>query len=408
MAGDQLKLKLRFYGVGQGLFSYGEVAHAKSGAAFRWVYDCGTLSSQALLTRAINHLCSHDLTRKPHLDLVAISHFDKDHISGLVELLKRCSVGVLLLPYAQLWKRLLLAFEDEKGLDADFLKFLVHPVRYLANVSDAQIDKIVFVQAGAEDGPLNDREQPEEGSEFNFEVVAREEWNEEWRKDLDGGSSNVQVEVLKKGALLAWHGCWEFVPYNDSDISSKDWQTKKERIESFREQLIEDPDISILNAIKATYDEAFGSNPKARNLISLFLYAGQMPNEKRGFWESFRGHRYNHRLSIDYRSGFFKSGIFYTGDGYLDTAICLQRFKAFMGPRRINRPLAFQVMHHGSSGNWRAGLAKQFRPSISVFSSDPLRGKKPHPHANVVRDFLPYNPVQVDKFHSLEIFACFG
>jgi hypothetical protein len=54
-------------------------------------------------------------------------------------------------------------------------------------------------------------------------------------------------------------------------------------------------------------------------------------------------------------------------------------------------------MHHGARGCWHTGVAKALSPYFSVFSSDPDRSPLKHPHAEVVRDFLPYGPVQVDK-----------
>ena len=42
------------------------------------------------------------------------------------------------------------------------------------------------------------------------------------------------------------------------------------------------------------------------------------------------------------------------------------------------------------------GLAKKINPGFSVFCSNPTDGRYNHPDGDVVKDFLPYNPIQVD------------
>jgi hypothetical protein len=50
-----------------------------------------------------------------------------------------------------------------------------------------------------------------------------------------------------------------------------------------------------------------------------------------------------------------------------------------------------------------APAAARLAPDISVFSSDPAHKSLRHPHGEVVRDFLRYGPVQVDKENSVTI-----
>ena len=45
------------------------------------VYDCGTRNGTMLLEREINKA----FNRKQSIDLLFISHFDRDHVSGLKE-----------------------------------------------------------------------------------------------------------------------------------------------------------------------------------------------------------------------------------------------------------------------------------------------------------------------------------
>ena len=80
------QLQCEFWNVGQGLFSSGRIQMGDA-LAFHWVYDCGTSSSQKLIQNAVNKYNSDK--NQGNIDLLVLSHFDKDHISGVKELVKK-------------------------------------------------------------------------------------------------------------------------------------------------------------------------------------------------------------------------------------------------------------------------------------------------------------------------------
>ena len=80
------QLQCEFQNVGQGLFSSGRIQMGDA-LAFHWVYDCGTSSSQKLIQNAVNKYNSDK--NQGNIDLLVLSHFDKDHISGVKELVKK-------------------------------------------------------------------------------------------------------------------------------------------------------------------------------------------------------------------------------------------------------------------------------------------------------------------------------
>jgi glyoxylase-like metal-dependent hydrolase (beta-lactamase superfamily II) len=115
-----MHVQYRFHPVGQGLFSAGRLTlgspyNHPSGPDFQWVYDCGTSSSQRLVRNALGKFQSRINGRK--LDLVVISHFDADHISGMVQLINDVGTRTLMLPWAPLWHRLVIGYAQ--GLDPD-------------------------------------------------------------------------------------------------------------------------------------------------------------------------------------------------------------------------------------------------------------------------------------------------
>lgn len=69
--------------VGHGSFFTEELCEGND--CFNVVYDCGTRNGLQLLEREINKA----FNRKQSVDLLFISHFDRDHVSGLKELVRR-------------------------------------------------------------------------------------------------------------------------------------------------------------------------------------------------------------------------------------------------------------------------------------------------------------------------------
>ncbi|EBK8264292.1 MBL fold metallo-hydrolase, partial [Salmonella enterica subsp. enterica] len=103
-----LASEVTYHGVGQGLFISGEITSNER--SFIWVYDCGSSSKSGklLLERKIKNLFKQ--RNEPiAIDMLVISHFDRDHINGCETLLKTFQVNKVILPYIPLWKRILLA-----------------------------------------------------------------------------------------------------------------------------------------------------------------------------------------------------------------------------------------------------------------------------------------------------------
>ena len=71
------------YPVGHGGFFTEEICEEND--CFNVVYDCGTRNGTMLLEREINKA----FNRKQSVDLLFISHFDRDHVSGLKELARK-------------------------------------------------------------------------------------------------------------------------------------------------------------------------------------------------------------------------------------------------------------------------------------------------------------------------------
>ncbi len=143
-----------FNAVGQGLFATGSIYKEEdSEPRFLWVYDCGTSSSPKLVTNEIATLARR-LGSRRHIDLLILSHFDHDHISGVCELIEGFKIGTLMLPYLSLSQRLVLAFVEQSATPAGpLIEFYLNPAAYLLTRGGPGIGRILFVPPSGNDGP---------------------------------------------------------------------------------------------------------------------------------------------------------------------------------------------------------------------------------------------------------------
>lgn len=394
---NRLHAKYEFLPVGQGLFATGALECSWSSKAFSWVYDCGTSSRQALIRSAVDRFRSSSHSRKGALDLLAISHFDKDHVSGLIHLLQNSTLDMLLLPYMSPEHRMALARLEGVGSNHPLHAFFVNPVRFLVERRGVEVSRIVLVPGGSTE--VGDDDEPNlEDLQITPDVgepdpEAREDFQAMEEAAFKAG---VQVHMLRRGGRLRVAGVWEFVPYNDSEMSPLVTADFKANVSAAVANLFGRAGVQerhILN-IQRLYDNQFGDKSKDRNLISLFLYAGPIREQLQQVEEC--------RRFIDqrWRHARIKEpcfGALYTGDGFLDCPGRLQAMLRHFGPKRIERLACLQVMHHGSRRNFYPGVANSLQPIWSVFSSDPGHKRFRHPHAEVWNSFSSCGPVQVDR-----------
>ena len=79
----KMKSNFKLWPVGQGLFYSGTIKY-ENNQNFNFVYDCG--SSSMNIDEIVDHYVETSLIDKT-LDMLVISHFDEDHISGIPKLL---------------------------------------------------------------------------------------------------------------------------------------------------------------------------------------------------------------------------------------------------------------------------------------------------------------------------------
>lgn len=432
----KLNVQYHFFPVGQGLFSEGRLSINRQGdraqvSDFRWVYDCGTTSSQRLVRNALNQFNERIYGRR--LDLVVISHFDADHISGMVDLLNTTGTKTLMLPWAPLWHRLVIGYSQGLNPEDPEFEFYTNPVKYLNDQAGDGFERIVFVPFSSGEGPP----EPEGSEEPDFDPDGKPSLKFDWEKDTEFdkyGQDELSERMLyrndlrygqesrmmRRGTAVKFFDLWEFIPYNDPSTRPKKEEAFVQQVNHLRQELLDSSDDireDALRKLKLHYVQSF---PKSQlNDLSLFFYGGPV-----GVWKNcgpcggmnyggacflntdFDKWLYFHRRFMDYfgchdgTNQVYDGSVLYTGDGDLSKIEKWKSLSNYIGIQRTVRPSIFQVAHHGSRKNWFDGLADLIEPSVSVFSSDPSHRRFGHPHSEVLRDFLPYRPFQVDKVNA--------
>ena len=385
-----LAVQLTCWPVGQGLFMSGRLQGA-AGRPFNWVYDCGSVSNGSFLTNAVG-----DMRREiagADIDLLTLSHFDADHINGVVQLVGTGRIRTLLLPYLPLWQRLLVALEEGIAAGDPLFEFFIDPVAFLTGIDGGGIGQIVFVPAAGPDDAAPPLEiDPEPDRPIEGAKIEEGKPPEDHRDDLTtSGASPVPVRFIRPGGRIVIPSWWEFVPYNDARMRPYADPGFVSRAKRVADILVGSPHrrADALKALKKIYDRAFGRSARRRNVISLFLYSGAIDPSLR-----LRQFAATHPISWNSAGNDFAQ--MYSGDGYLHRPARLDALLRFYGNDRIDRAGVVQIMHHGARGNWHPGVAAALSPAVSIFSSDPGTKQPAHPHAEVIRDFWPNCPVQVD------------
>lgn len=403
-----------FHPVGQGLFSSGRIAPVDgNNKSFWWVFDCGTYlkSHYALRDAEIDDLKAkigpHSAKRRPRLDIVFISHFDKDHVNGLLKLLEEFEVGRLVLPFIPLHERLLIAFSGKavKWLHP-WQFFITAPSRYIQRSVGIQVERLTFVSPSGSAGPLSDGDpQPWDGDPLEI-VPPPSELPEELYEFDNIVGAGIRVEWLSEGSSLKVGNAWEFVPYNDSSTVLQASPVFRQQAKLLAEQMImttcKADRAKIQDQIVKLYEAHHGTSALKKNLISLFVYAGPLFKPK---WRSnlvdpscdicqllfLHDVPYCH-CSMDCRVCLQGThAILYTGDGSLKTRNQLSKMLSYFGGDRIEQINVVQVMHHGSKGSWHKGVARELAPEHSIFCAY-QPGLYRHPHYDVWDDFKNYGP----------------
>lgn len=363
-------VSFNFYPVGQGLFCSGNFL------GLSWIYDCGTASSNKYLTHSIEKY--NEIHKETEVDFFVISHFDNDHISGIISLLKTKKVRRILLPLTSLWQRVGILFSKKRYISKQARDFIINPSGFLLekmNANEIGRSEIIFMPSYPRDTPeqQDNLSSPENGLRVNIvdEIP--------WKSIPSVCDEEKNVCKLNNIKALDFDCClskkitpdtWVDFLFYTEPVSMKVVETTflrevnevaKILLHSKEEILKKDA----LSKIKKMYESKFKTQVE-RNKISTFMF-----------------------LKLNSTCGekvkkFDGNVALFTGDGFLSDPKELIDLNKFSNSYT---PFILQVMHHGSKANWHYGLGRKLKPRFSIFSSDPKRKRPSHPDKEVVEDF---------------------
>lgn len=403
-----------FHNVGQGLFYSGII-----GRSFNFVYDCGSLN-EGYLKKSIKQYKTNNLKGKV-LDLLIISHFHKDHINGVEELLKGVKVHTVVIPYMPFVERLLLWVANKFVLS----EIILNPVQYFVSKG---AKRIIIIGGKGDLGPNSGSARyidPEPPSIFRHpdrEVVLEfvEEIpglsaddldlsalpvNDELKKrvlteyQIEDLSSQVDLLTCSHLGYVTLKKNWLFRFYNKSMDGKllKQFKTSIEKKLGIRlsegyklkEKI---GDFSNLNAIRECYEDVFGSNKL--NNTSLVVF--HSPINYHSMDAEFK------HIGRDSIVGFHRPkylqyytdkciernllGQMITGDISLrntqtELKPFLEHYRAYKDYVRI-----CLIPHHGSKNNWNTSLTSKLSNCSYWVASAGFSNKYGHPSLDVFLD----------------------
>ncbi|MDO4698622.1 MAG: hypothetical protein Q4A60_08130 [Pasteurellaceae bacterium] len=375
-----VSLQCEFWAVGQGLFSSGKILSGGN-PTFSWVYDCGTVSRKIFLENAIDQMVSQ--YSEPELDLLVISHFDKDHISGLPYLLGKKSANYWLLPYAPLWQRLLILLMQDNDIQEDEFEFYLNPIQYLETHYPEAIQGKTILLVPSTEQAVRVSENHDDNDVFYF--VPQDPQDETMADEvaLWNRKSKAEVTVVDPTKAMQHQGV-ESIPYN-MPLSYLPKQSANLNQFQIDVQNIVQSNLSTQNKIKQLrhhYDQHFGKHSLNRNIISLFLYISTV-------------------LPTNQKPSKQKTAVLYCGDGDLHNPLYVDLLENALTPARFTNIYVFQVPHHGAESNSYNGLAQHIQPATSIFSARPDDKRYSHPSSQVLRDFAAYRPQITDTTNTI-------
>ena len=390
-----------FFNVGQGLFHYGSIASGADRA--NYIYDCGASRRSRLLNTCIDECVEMIPGNEKVLDVLILSHFHWDHISGLRRLLSRLTrIKKVIMPYFTPAERAF--FMATTMDDVDYLEnpsrwypsFLRGPVTYLLSTGKIEsINLLVGSGVGENDSDYgkekyHDSHQShikdiknlppqlrEQLLKFETSVQGRHAW------DVD-----ERTTFLKADGILRLNSYWHFRFFSWCPSMDKlaDLHRRFMAIKGSQEMITILRDDVALRAIRSAYQGVFGI--EYMNDSSLTMFAGIRVSDlvkealrleyccSQEISTLHRMERAIHHPDL--------AGILFTGDFPLSDRDMWRRFINTMGlAEGRNDVVVYQVPHHGSRQNWSREQSGVSTQPIFVISAS-KNNSYGHPDASVL------------------------
>lgn len=306
-----------FHGIGQGAF------YSEKHEGFHIVYDCGTSNSPKYISQEIQQTFNQN-----DKVILFISHFDKDHISGINELRNRTNITHVIMP---------LLYDEDIVLRIAYLRANRLNEKILANPKEyyGEKTKIIYVS------PPDSNGKPNESLNLNDSL-----------KEFDS-KEPADINIIPSGTMITnGKSDWVFVPYNyDNQNRHQKVIDLLEKNNINPQKLIENPSCAveyltnnpkklrdIFNHIGQYNSKRYGS---FINENSMFLYSGPIIEPYKVFCKI-----HDEKANVFIYG--LHTGCIYTGDGNLNLVELNSIYSRF-----IQNAGTVQIPHHGSKHNFK-------------------------------------------------------
>ena len=287
--------------VGQGGFAYERIEN------YVVIYDCGSHSSMSRVESFIDDVSM----RIDHVDLLFISHFDKDHVSGLRYLLSHLRVRTAVVPWIASELKMAYGMYTNGSYSA---------IESILRENDVEVVEI--------------REEGNEQHQFTFQDL----W--EWvAKSMMTAADFESVKLYMQKLGLDLTALTSDVVYLEKEKDN----------------------------INAAFKAVFGA--KGPNTKGLVMLSQRCKNSPLRAKIMMRGcpHCMGFFQLIDYID---KTSCLYVGDADLKNRGCKRMVQNFLIRYKCDEPLLMmQIPHHGSQYNIGVNFEKDF-PSLFYFVND--------------------------------------
>lgn len=359
-----------FHPVGQGAF-YSEEHQFENGENCTIVYDCGSTSSKVVKARMGSDLSSKDV------DILFISHFHKDHISGI----KYLNPKKIIIPYMDEYDIVLALVKskiDGEDFDANMKATLQKdfPNATIVEVRKVNIENDSYGQ------------------------------NVDTRSDLVGEiDSGIPIEWSEDNAI---DEKWLYIPYNFDNQAKKfaekiakelavDCEDFKQHIQTYLKNR------AILSKIKKIYEQLGGLNESSLILVSACR------NEESPMLRLWRS-CYCSPFCLFHELREYYSGCIYTGDITISQELVRSLSRLLQQAKLAKKIQTLQIPHHGSSDSYNPVLLDilKVKPTICIISVGETNTYG-HPSAKVIQDIIHNNHyVHLVTEHSSSMFMEIG
>lgn len=381
------------WATGQGFFHSGSLLdESRRQSVMTYVVDCGAVGSQKPVSREIEALSAHPayVAGARPLDVVFLTHFDYDHISGVPQLHAMTRPRRYVIPATNRLERLYLAArartQDVDGnLPSWYWQLLDNPARWLSELDgDPQVIEVVDQTRSNEiDEPprefyIDDQDSPFDGGPARaFASGRRVRSGQDVAGVIEGPGGGA-----RPGALA-----WVWRTYVTLIVDSHLVEFEAVLMGTVPGYAARRYDANLVQWLVENHwpalRKAYDASPKVRNLSSLCVYSGPLPDATSST-TYFLGAEY---ADFQPRPGSGGPGWLGAGDAGLDTDT---EAAAFVAAFRDVMPHVgtFAVPHHGARSSWNdlvlAGFKGVPAPTVVVGARPGFRGWE-HPSIEVIR-----------------------